>query len=364
MHSKLWIAIFLLWATGSAGQVYPGDANQSGRADQQDMLYIGYAYGAVGPARVQTGTAFVEMPIALDWAQAFPDGTGYAYADANGDGLVSITDMLTVVSNYGLVHSQPTEPDYPAADPFGDPRLSFTPDIAGGPITAGSALTFTISLDYPGIVAADINGLAFSVDFNKNYIQSINLAFDSNWLGGPSSSFRFQNIDPLQTDQLDLAVTRYGANGTMGGGIIGQLSIVIEDDLITFMQADSAAVTLSFSSIMLVNDSLELQPVNGDSISFTVYNPGFLLSRQREVKRNLLQCYPNPVAGRQLNITAGEPIEEARVFNLNGAELYRQRLPAAPSWALQLPGDWPAGYYLLRVLTEGGRINEQLLFIP
>ena len=121
MQKKPWIIILLLWANALAAQIYPGDANRSGRVDQQDMLYIGYAYGSFGPARVIAGTEFASMPIALDWAESFPDGTGYAYADANGDGLVSITDMLTVVSNYGLEHSPPVEPVYPVAFPGIDP---------------------------------------------------------------------------------------------------------------------------------------------------------------------------------------------------------------------------------------------------
>ncbi len=364
MRKKLWIVILMLWANALSAQVYPGDANRSGRVDQQDMLYIGYAYGAAGPSRVIAGTAFTEMPIALEWAEAFPGGISYAYADANGDGQVNITDMLTVISNYGLEHTTPITPVYPPAFPGIDPTLQFGPGMPGLQLTAGSAITIPIALQYPGPAHADINGLAFSIDFDKSYIRSITLSFATTWMGGPAASFRFQNIDPQQIGQLDVATTRYGVNGFPAEGEVGVLSIIIEDDLISFMEGDSAEVLVKFSEIMLVDEELALQPVNSDSVLLTVYNPNYLTSSQKIETRTPFRCFPNPVQGGRLNLAAPHRIYEARFYDMLGREVYRLRSPGARNWTIQLPGEWPAGYYLLKAHSEGGRINEQLLFIP
>lgn len=364
MRRKLWIVLLFLWANALSAQVYPGDANRSGRVDQQDMLYIGYAYGSAGPSRIFMGTAFTEMPIALDWVGSFPDGTGYAYADANGDGQVNITDMLTVIANYGRSHMAPTSPEYPVASPGIDPVLQFNPEEDGSPLTAGSVLTIPITLEYPGLANAAINGLAFSIDFNKNYIQSIFLGFTPNWLGGPAASFRFQNIDPQQTSQVDIATTRYGIDGFPAEGEVGVLSIIIEDDLISFMEADSAEILIHFSDIMLVDENLALQPVNSDTLKLTVYKPGYILSSREEKKQPSFHCFPNPVRGGQLNLVSPHKMQEARIYGLLGREVYRQNTPGTVSWTIQLPSGWPPAYYLLKVFSEGGRVNEQLLFIP
>ncbi|MCB0577949.1 MAG: hypothetical protein KDD10_01395 [Phaeodactylibacter sp.] len=159
-------------------------------------------------------------------------------------------------------------------------------------------------------------------------------------------------------------MTRYGIDGTSAAGQVGILSLIIEDDLIAFMQGDSTEITLRFSSIMLADESLSLQPVNGDSLVLTVYNPGYLLSSQREERRQAFRCFPNPVQDGRLNLTAPYPMQEARIYNMLGREVYRLRSPGTRNWAFRLPGGWPPAYYLLPVYSEGGRVNKQLLFIP
>jgi len=86
------------------GQVFPGDADRNGQVNHEDILYIGYAYGTVGPARVEPGIETMEAPLALQWAEAFPNGENFAFADANGDGTVGINDMLAVFTNYGFTN--------------------------------------------------------------------------------------------------------------------------------------------------------------------------------------------------------------------------------------------------------------------
>ena len=130
------------------------------------------------------------------------------------------------------------------------------------------------------------------------------------------------------------------------------------------MQGDSTEITLRFSSIMLADESLSLQPVNGDSLVLTVYNPGYLLSSQREERRQAFRCFPNPVQDGRLNLAAPYPMQEARIYNMLGREVYRLCSPGTRNWAFRLPGGWPPAYYLLRVYSEGGRVNKQLLFIP
>jgi hypothetical protein len=364
MRHFLYTALLLLCGQLLNAQVFPGDANLNGRVDHQDMLSIGYAYGSTGPARIQMGTEFIAMPIDLPWSLSFPNDVNYAHADANGNGQVDITDMLTVVTNYGLIHNTPVAPDYPMALPNIDPQLQLIPEQAGQPLTAGSALNIAVELAHFNGVKDDINGLAFSIDFNKNYIQSITLSYDEGWLGGPDNAFSFQTIDPQQTDQLDLASTRYGVDGTNPEGPVGVLSLVIEDDLITFMETDSIEILITTDEIMMVDEQLDLQPVNRDTVRLTIYNPTFLVTSQQEEMRAAFKCFPNPVLGDQLHLVAEDPLEQVILYTLNGQQVLEQALPAVRQGSLNIPYEWRGAIYLLRLRTTTGRINEQLIFIP
>ncbi|MEQ8704998.1 MAG: T9SS type A sorting domain-containing protein [Phaeodactylibacter sp.] len=361
MRKIFWIATFWIIATSLQAQVYPGDANNSGKVDQADVLYTGYAYGSAGPARIETGTIFEEMPVSLDWQQTFPNGVGYAHADANGNGQVNLSDMLAVVTNFGQSHSTPVPVVFPAAVPGMDAALTFTPDLLNPPLTAGSIVNIALDLDYPNL-PTEVNGLAFEIAFNKNYIQSISLNYDQDWLGGTSESFRFQTISTSQTDRLKTASTRYGVNPTAAAGRVGMLSIVIEDDLITFMQADSTQILLKIREVMLVDDSLELQPVVTDSLMLTVYNPSFLVTQTAAEEAGDMRLLPNPVSNGRVLVGAPKDIERICVFNMLGQPVYDQQ-PGTPTFELAVPGSWPTGYYLVRLQQSDGLLSEQLLYI-
>ncbi|NRA51914.1 MAG: T9SS type A sorting domain-containing protein [Phaeodactylibacter sp.] len=361
MRKLFWIATFLISTLVLNAQVYPGDANNSGRVDQADVLYTGFAYGSAGPARIETGTVFEEMPISIEWQQAFPNGVGYAHADANGNGQINLEDMLAVITNFDETHSTPAPVDFPPAFSGIDASLAFTPDLLNPPLTAGSIVTVAIDLEYPNLPKA-INGLAFEVAFNKNYIQSIALEYADDWLGGSSESFHFQTISTSQTDRLKTASTRYGANPTSAVGRVGLLSIVIEDDLITFMQADSTEVLVEIKEVMLVDDSLNLQPVITDSLMLTVYHPNFLLTSIKEAQAADWKVLPNPVQNGQVQIEAAKNISRVCLFNMLGQCVYDQQQNARQI-NLPVPGDWPTGYYLIRAQLSDGILREKLLYI-
>ncbi len=77
----------------SAQEVWPGDANNNGIANAVDALYIGVAYGTEGPERDDATTDWEAQPFEL-WGAAFPDGTNYGYADADGDGEIDAYGRL------------------------------------------------------------------------------------------------------------------------------------------------------------------------------------------------------------------------------------------------------------------------------
>ncbi len=82
-------------SAAAALTVWPGDTDNDGAVNQDDVLPLGFQWGQTGPARDSTGCAFKGRA-----AAAWPtkDAT---YADANGDGLVDQDDVLCIGLNWG-----------------------------------------------------------------------------------------------------------------------------------------------------------------------------------------------------------------------------------------------------------------------
>ena len=82
--------------------VWPGDADQSGRVDKDDILEIGVGAGhsAMGANRNPVSYDWIPQH-AEEWDNAFIDGTNYKHADCNGDGAISPSDAILLDQNYG-----------------------------------------------------------------------------------------------------------------------------------------------------------------------------------------------------------------------------------------------------------------------
>ncbi|MBU1636251.1 CotH kinase family protein, partial [bacterium] len=86
----------------SSSFVYPGDTDNNGVVDAQDILPVGVYFLAQGPARLDE--SYVWMPqAALLW-----DEPAALYADANGDGIVDERDIIAIGVNWQNTHEVST----------------------------------------------------------------------------------------------------------------------------------------------------------------------------------------------------------------------------------------------------------------
>lgn len=363
MRSILVITLLFFSCTHMQGQVFPGDADRNGQVNHEDILYIGYAYGTVGPARVEPGIETMEAPLALQWAEAFPNGENFAFADANGDGTVGINDMLAVFTNYGQENPPVILPDYLIGVSGLAPKLEWGLPNNATPITENSVVEIPIRMGTEASPIENINGLAFSIERDLDYVERINLQFEEGWLGSAEKVFQFQNTKPQNTELLNVALTRYGQDPATGKGVIGTVSIIIEDDLITFMEKDSAEVELEIRDIMLLDSNLQMRAVVPDTLSFTVYHPDAIVNAKEPVAPETFQLFPNPVHNKQVTLRWARPMQEARLYDMQGRVLARWPLHGRKEAALRLKKSLPPAFYQLQVVSEGQHTREQLLFI-
>jgi len=75
--------------------IWPGDANNSGRVNARDVLYICLAEGAAARPRLPTNG----LPIQFWTGDIY--GINNVYQDANKDGVIDAADIIVVNENYG-----------------------------------------------------------------------------------------------------------------------------------------------------------------------------------------------------------------------------------------------------------------------
>lgn len=90
--------------------VHPGDTDDDGDVDQNDVLPIGTHYGLTGPSRT-LGDGFVSAPVTAWSTQAA------TFADGNGSGKVEQNDLLPIGTHYGKSSSTTTVRSAGAAEP-------------------------------------------------------------------------------------------------------------------------------------------------------------------------------------------------------------------------------------------------------
>lgn len=339
---------------GLCGQisVYPGDANNNGIVNNIDVLYIGYGFGTPGPSRVLTDTEFEPQNVPAAWSATFPDNTSFAYADANGDGIISTQDLLAVNRNYGAIHPPVTPDEFPEA-PEEASRLHMERENEPIPLIPGSAFSIPLylnDLDHP----EELNGLAFSLEYDDQIIKDIRLEWAPNWFNADSSWYGLQQPVIGEKARLDIAATRFGNDPIVGGGLLGKLNIIIEDDLIGLLikPTDSLNVLVAINKIRGVGKDFLPVLLGGDKYTFTVFHPDARPNQVKQPQTVSFKLFPNP-AREILYLKAPETIQSVLIQDLLGRPLSLFQNLMSADVQLSLP-DLPPGVYLVKIQTEKG----------
>lgn len=359
---KLLIKCFLVllsccfWGLSLKAQVFPGDANNNGEVDNVDLLYIGYAFGQFGPARLDIGVEFAEQAILVPWQQEFPDGLNYAYADTDGDGLVDLNDLLTVFINYGETTGIITPIEFPVGITGVDPSLDLQQDAIPNQLAPGSEVTIPLTLGTEENPVEDINGIAFSIRFNQEIVDYISLELNAPWFSPDAAGnvFHFQNFPVTENGVLDVAMTRFGQQPISGYGEIGTLSIVIEDDLLDLLpgQEDSLEAVVEVEEIFMLNSNFETVPVAADHVTLMLYHPHAITGVKEPEILNGVTVFPNP-ASHLLQVESPVDINAVRVLDLLGHELWYRELKGNVKVQINST-DLQPGSCLLEVYTDKG----------
>lgn len=332
-------------------EVWPGDANANNRADHFDLLNIGIAFGAEGPARATPSIAWQGFNSLL-WNQAFDNGTNFAHADANGDGKVDFADKEAIAQNYGLVNSNNIEPvpQLPGTDI--DPPI-FVDLPNNGNLPSGLAFSVPVVLGTSDNFIEDLYGIAFTIDFDPTIIDpaSIEISYPKSWMGEENTNLiTFDRVDQ-QSGQIHIAITRIDQTNASGFGSVALVSGIIDDIAGRVVGGD-----IEITNVYAINTLHRRIPLQTWKQRIQIKSQDEVPGRI-DLKRNV-RIIPNPTSDLiQVYTPYSTPVESIQLLDAQGKPV---RQPVQNTDTISL-GDVPQGIYMLRIKIGEHIIHERVV---
>lgn len=332
--------------------IWPGDMNGDGLANHVDLLEWGRAVGAMGPIRPMAHTNWIGQP-SPDWGSILPGGHDFAYADTDGDGLIHENDLQAVDKNYTHVFAQ-------AGSQGSGPllQLSFDEDSS---LVLGDTVRIPVYLGDATMQVDSLYGIAMTIGYDNTVINSgsIEVDFDSSWLGNMKVDMEAITRDFHQVGQLDIAITRTDLQERTGTGRLFDLIVTIDN--VAGKTNSAFILNIDLLDVRLLKGNGQQQFVTTRSLSLEVFPEP--ISRGPEPPRSGVRVYPNPVSSLLIISPGKEMIEEVELIDLSGREVIRKKglWETTFTWTLS---DLERGIYFLKMkTTEGNRIMRKIQLI-
>jgi photosystem II stability/assembly factor-like uncharacterized protein len=324
--------------------VWPGDANSDLIANSLDLLSVGVSYGTTGTARATVSNNWAAQA-STDWGTTFSNGIDYKNADCNGDGSINDDDTLAILLNYGLTHNKTSlTSNATASDP--DLYLELVKDTAN----TNDTLHLSINLGTSSIPATNIYGIAFSITYNSAMIDSgsAKVDFSNSWIGDKSNSLSLEK-DLYSNGRIDLVFTRKDKQNISGFGNIGELEVVLEDNI---SGKDTIYKTINFTitDVKVISNTETDVAVNLGHDSVVVQG---LAGIVEEVIQDKVKLYPNPTNNQ---ITIELPSNDTytiSIYNSIGVSIFSTKHSNLSQKTIDV-STLPTGVYMLEVKNKSG----------
>ncbi len=324
--------------------VWPGDTNDDGTANHEDLIAMGLHLGQTGPPRALPPAWSPQA--SGEWA-----APGQRFADADGNGTITPEDILVTLLNYGNTREgYLPEQLYPAG-----PELQAANLIGGvfGVLSPSENNVARIQLDAP----PKLKGLAFELEYDPRYLELSVY---------PNPAIITDTRIAVARHAPDAAALQYAhfQLGDEGQWIESQPIFKpfywrTYDEYTEPLPSDTTY--LRFRNIIAVKpDGVRLDLGGTDAM---VVFEGLPIASTREAPLSQLSVSPNPTTGR-LNLHApGGSWETVRLVSPTGRTLLQRQGQFAESLDLDLSA-YPAGLYWLQVESRGRWANRKVVLTP
>ncbi len=349
--------------------VWPGDTNNDGVVDVGDLLPIGLAMGSNGTPRLNATPSSWAAQYGEDWNDDL-NGINHKYIDANGDQVVSSLDTQVIIENYGLQHRL-----RPAVQSFVDFELSLH-----GPLDVelGDHVVLDIVAGNNIVITEDVFGFRFSFEYDLNTVvpEMVGVFFDEGgWMSYDSPVLSTSHNNP-EIGVINTAMTRTSNGGVSGFGKIGELSIVITEDVFGFYEAYDGPLSETAGEItttigsgdngQAMNAAGHLNAVRVNPFELKIKKrPATVVGEFPPAEANAyldekLLAYPNPTAGQLVvHLNGQQQFSALQLTDLTGRVVRSEQGLNTNHRELSLV-DLPNGMYTLTITTEDGVVNRKI----
>lgn len=341
--------------------VHPGDADNNGIVEELDLLTIASGLGITGPPRPQSDSTFTPH-FAYDWLISSPVGLDYKYADANGDGLISLADIAFVEQYLGLTHDDGLVIAIGNNQNF--MQLNFDAET---PLTNNIVQEIPIQLGNIGNSIESFHGVAFQIQYDTTFINrdSIALILDNSWIGNVEDLIYIVRNYP-ESGVIKAAIARQSFAPVWGYGQIGRIKVATEGNIIGKTNADIPIhFYLSGAQSSGYNGNVtNMLPAQATTVlhSTATYQPTITLPTPAS-----WQIYPIPVTADRCAVVwqPAKNTSATAMFSLHtitGELLFSKPIVAGIN-TVSLPVTLPTGLYLASMQEEGLQISVQKILI-
>jgi hypothetical protein len=300
--------------------VYPGDTDGDGVANNMDVLNLGIGFANVGPPRAGASLSWVPQP-ASDWSMSFITGLDYKHADCDGDGAIDFPDTLAIVQNYGQSHVMRVGDLDQVASPS-DPTLRI--DFPSGNYPAGSHVTVPVTLGTSVVPANNIYGIAFTVNYPANAIDASNVgvSFNGSMFGSVGTNAVAIRKNFPSAAGIDIAISSTTHMNMSGFGTVCDLEVITIDNVSGKLFSTSQGY-LKFTNVRLIDKDGNELPFNTQKDTITFSGTSGVI----EHSLDNINVYPNP-AKEFIQLTCDVSFEEVQLVNILGEVVFSSTVNA------------------------------------
>lgn len=345
--------------------VWPGDADNNNAVNHHDLLYIGLAYDAQGLTRPNASLNWIgqESP---DWVQTSAvRNINYKNMDTNGDGTINAADTLAIVQNWSQVIN-PAQ-DNPFDSPLDSLGNNLFPDLTldTDTLMPGQAVNFPLLLGSQNNQLDNIYGLAFSISYDPAVVKdNVRFTPSASWFGN-ESQFLWIQKNFVRQGRLDVAITRKDGLPVSGWGAIGNVLIIIEDNIfgIQDLGHDTSLTShLFFSEIRSTSKGETAQVIDAPPVELVIRQETVAAQEPLLLGKNILLS-PNPVSENLLIQSYSSPIRRVEISSADGTLQKRSEF-RNPKLQAQIGLEkMPVGTYFARIFCEDGVVVKQFIVL-
>jgi hypothetical protein len=326
------------------GCVWPGDADDNTTVNNWDLLPIALTHGESGLTRPNANISWTGQ-YSTDWSTVNPVAglPNYKHIDCNGDGIINQNDLTAIQQNYGS--------NYYRSNSSMTGNIPFFINSVNA--NEGDRLSLPINLGTAAEPAADVYGVAFTLNYDPEMVEasSVSVDYPVSWLGTNLLDIQY---DFSQLGKIEVAVARRDRLNNSGFGEIGKFNFTIRDDILR--SSTTRTMDIDITNIRLINNANIEIGTNPQVGTVTVT----LLSATEAIDNYSVELFPNP-AKDQFNVRVqNASLETVNVYNVNGQLV--NLTENINSNSLTLPvNELARGVYMVQIKTDKGVENRKLV---